>query len=250
MGGHSHWAGIKHKKAITDSKRGKVWTKVVREITIAAKLGGGDPNSNPRLRKAIDDGKAANMPADNVKRAIQRGTGELPGVVYEELLYEGYAPGGVAILLEVTTDNRNRTNSEIRTIFAKGGGNVGATGCVAWMFKAKGVILVPKSCGMDEETLMNLALESGAEDFKAEADVFEITCQPADYEKLRAGLSAKKIVAESAELSMIPENTVPVAEAQAIQVLKLIETLEENDDVKSVYANYDIPDSILEKLGA
>lgn len=250
MGGHSHWAGIKHKKAITDSKRGKVWTKIVREITIAAKMSGGDPGGNPRLRKAIDDAKAANMPADNVKRAIMKGTGELPGVTYEELTYEGYAPGGVAIICDVTTDNRNRTNGEIRNIFAKAGGNVGATGCVGWMFHTKGIIRVAKSAAPDEDALMTLALDLGAEDFKTEGDVFEIFTGPMEFDKIKQGLLDKKVTVESAEITKIPENTVPVGESDAPKVLKLIETLEDYDDVKDVYANFDIPEQILAKLSA
>lgn len=250
MGGHSHWAGIKHKKAITDSKRGKVWTKIVREITIAAKMSGGDPGGNPRLRKAIEDAKAANMPADNVKRAIMKGTGELPGVTYEELTYEGYAPGGVAIICDVTTDNRNRTNGEIRNIFSKAGGNVGATGCVGWMFHTKGVIRVAKSAAPDEDALMTLALDLGAEDFKSEAEGFEIFTGPMEFDKVKQGLIDKKVAVESAEITKIPENTVPVSESDAPKVLKLIETLEEYDDVKDVYANFDIPEQILAKLSA
>jgi YebC/PmpR family DNA-binding regulatory protein len=250
MGGHSHWAGIKHKKAITDAKRGKIWTKIVREITIAAKMGGGDPGGNPRLRKAIDDGKAANMPADNIKRAIQKGTGELPGVTYEELQYEGYAPGGVAVIVEVTTDSRNRTNGEIRTIFTKGGGNVGAEGCVGWMFKQKGVIRVSRAAYSDEDGLISKALDLGAEDVKSEEEAFEVLTAPNDFDKVRQGLIDGKIPVESAEVSMIPENLVPVSEADAPKVLKLIEQLEEHDDVKNVWANFDIPEQVLAKLNA
>ena len=249
MGGHSHWAGIKHKKAITDAKRGKVWTKIVREITIAAKMGGGDPGGNPRLRKAIEDGKAANMPADNVKRAIMKGTGELPGVVYEELTYEGYAPGGVAIIVEATTDSRNRTNSEVRNIFAKAGGNVGATGCVGWMFHSKGVIRVSSSAG-SEDAVMTAALDLGAQDFKTEGELYEIYTDPKDFDAVKQGLEKQKIPIESSEISMIPENTVPVSEVEAPKVLKLIEALEEYDDVKNVYANFDIPEQVLAKLNA
>ncbi len=248
MGGHSHWAGIKHKKAITDSKRGKVWTRIVREITIAVRLGGGDAGSNPRLRKAIDDAKAANMPADNVKRAIQRGTGELPGVTYEELTYEGYAPAGVAVLIEATTDSRNRTSSELRSIFQKGGGNMGESGCVGWMFHSKGIITVPVSAVASEDELMGVILDLGAEDLKNEGDFYEISTQPAELEKVKAGLAARKIAVESAEVTMVPENRVPLSEADAARVLKLIETLEENDDVKNVYANFDIPEAVLAKL--
>ncbi|MBI3553680.1 MAG: YebC/PmpR family DNA-binding transcriptional regulator [Elusimicrobia bacterium] len=250
MGGHSHWAGIKHKKAITDSKKGKVWTKIVKEITIAAKMGGGDPDMNPRLRRAIDDGKAANMPAENVKRAIQKGTGELPGVNYEELTYEGYAPGGVAVLVEVTTDNRNRTGDEIALIFTKNGGNRGAAGCVAWMFKPKGYLAVNKSDAKSEDALIEAALEAGAEDVIADqGDVYEIYCATSDLDKVKAAL-AKKFPVASAEAIMKPENTVAVDEATAPKVLKLVELLEDHDDVKSVWANFDIPETILAKLAA
>jgi YebC/PmpR family DNA-binding regulatory protein len=250
MGGHSHWAGIKHKKAITDAKKGKVWTKIVREITIAAKMGGGDPGANPRLRSAIEDSKAANMPADNVKRAIQKGTGELPGVTYEELIYEGYAAGGVAVLVEVTTDNRNRTADEILLIFTKNGGNRGATGCVGWMFKPKGYITVKKEVVKSEDELIGLALDAGAEDVITDsAEVFEIYTATNDLDKVKTGL-AKKYQIASAEAIQKPENTVAVNEANAPKVLKLIEQMEDHDDVKSVWANFDIPDQILAKLGS
>ena len=250
MGGHSHWAGIKHKKAITDSKKGKVWTRIVREITIAAKMGGGDPNMNPRLRRAIDDAKAANMPSDNIKRAIQRGTGELTGVVYEELTYEGYGPAGVAILVEVTTDNRNRTLSEIRTIFTKNGGNRGASGCVAWMFKPKGFITIKKEDAKSEDAIIEAALDAGAEDVITDAgEIYEIYTAPADLDKVKDALAKKFPVASSDQIQK-PENTVSVDEATAPKVLKLIELMEDHDDVKNVYANFDIPDQVLAKLGS
>ncbi len=250
MGGHSHWAGIKHKKAITDSKKGKVWTRIVREITIAAKMGGGDPNMNPRLRKAIDDAKAANMPADNVKRGIQKGTGELPGVTYEELVYEGYAPGGVAVLVEVTTDNRNRTADEILLIFTKNGGNRGASGCVAWMFKPKGFIAIKKEDAKSEDAVIEAALDAGAEDVVTNAgDLYEIYTAPADLDKVKDAL-AKKFPIVTSEQIQKPENSVAVDEATAPKVLKLIEQMEDHDDVKNVYANFDIPDQILAKLGS
>ena len=249
MGGHSHWAGIKHKKAITDAKKGKVWTKIVREITIAAKMGGGDPGSNPRLRQAIDDAKASNMPADNVKRAIMKGTGELPGVVYEELTYEGFGPGGVAMLVEVTTDSRNRTLGQIRLIFEKHGGSLGGAGSVAWMFKPKGLIRVLKASAKDEDTLMGQALDFGAEDFIADdAEAYEIYSNPQDLNKIKDGLLAQKVPVASAELIMKPENTVPVGERDAPKILAIMEELEEHDDVKAVHANFDIPDHILAKL--
>ncbi|MBI5883035.1 MAG: YebC/PmpR family DNA-binding transcriptional regulator [Elusimicrobia bacterium] len=249
MGGHSHWAGIKHKKGVTDAKKGKVWTKLVREITIAARLGGGDVGSNPRLRKAIDDGKAANMPSDNVKRAIQRGTGELPGAQYEDLLFEGYGPAGVAVIAEATSDNRNRTNSEIRFMFQAHGGNMGVSGCVAWMFKQKGLLLVAKSTGVTEDQLMSVCLDLGAEDIDGSGSSFEVLCDPKDFERLRQGVSAAKIPVESSEVSMIPDTLVPVSEADAPKVLGLMEALEDHEDIKTVYANFDIPEHVLAKLG-
>ena len=248
MGGHSHWAGIKHKKAITDAKRGKIWTKIVREITIAAKLGGGDPASNPRLRSAIEDGKAANMPAENVKRAIQKGTGQLPGAEYEELTYEGYGPGGVAMLVEVTTDNRNRTADDVTLIFTKHGGNRGAAGCVGWMFKPKALIVVKKE-GVSEDALIGDALDAGAEDVVAEdAGVFEIYGATPDLDKIKQALLAKKYPVESAEAVMKPDNTLAVDEANAAKILKLVDALEEYDDVKTVHTNADIPDQVFAKL--
>ncbi|MBI5624838.1 MAG: YebC/PmpR family DNA-binding transcriptional regulator [Elusimicrobia bacterium] len=249
MGGHSHWAGIKHKKGITDAKKGKVWTKLVREITIAARLGGGDAACNPRLRKAIDDGRAANMPSENVKRAIQRGTGELPGAAYEDLVFEGYGPAGVAIIAEATSDNRNRTNSEIRFMFQEHGGNLGVTGCVAWMFKQKGVLLVPKSGGITEDQLMSVCLDLGAEDIDSSGSSFEVLCEPKDFDRLRQGMEAAKIPLESSEIGRIPDTMVQLSEADAPKVLGLMEALEDHEDVKNVYANFDIPEQVLEKLG-
>ncbi|MBI4057621.1 MAG: YebC/PmpR family DNA-binding transcriptional regulator [Elusimicrobia bacterium] len=249
MGGHSHWAGIKHKKALVDAKKGKVFTRLIREITIAARLGGGDPTGNARLRKAIDDGKAANMPLENVKRAIQRGTGEIPGATYEELVYEGYGPGGVAVLCEVTTDSKNRTASEIRKIFSSHGGNLGESGCVAYLFQQKGYITLKKSAG-SEEDLMNLALEAGAEDFKSdESDSHEIITAPKDFEVIRKKIADKNIPVETAEITMLPSTEVPVDEKAAAQILALMEELEAHDDVKTVYANFDIPDKILARMG-
>jgi YebC/PmpR family DNA-binding regulatory protein len=246
MGGHSHWAGIKHKKALTDAKKGKVWTKIVREITIAARIGGGDVSGNPRLRKALDDAKMANMPADNVKRAIMKGTGELEGAAIEELTYEGYGPNGVAFLIEVTTDNRNRTAGDIFVIFSKNGGNKGAEGCVSWMFKPKGVIMVLKTAAPDEDKLMEAALEAGAEDIITEdPEVYEIRANPRDLEKVKEGLVSRKIPVESAEATMIPDNRVAVSAEDAPKVLKLIDLLEEHEDVKNVYINGDIPDQVL-----
>lgn len=251
MGGHSHWANIKHKKGAADAKRGKAWTKCSREITIAAKLGGsGDPASNPRLRKAMDDAKAVQMPSDTITRAIKRGTGELEGAAFEELTYEGYAPGGVALLIDCTSDNRNRTRGEIHTIMAKNGGSLGAPNSVAWMFKTKGLVVVKKDGAPSEDEVMGLALDLGAEDFKAEGDVYEIYTAPGDVAKVKDGLAARKIAAASAEVSKIPDNLVAVSEGDAPKVLKLIELLEALDDVKDVYGNFDISDAVMEKLAA
>lgn len=248
MGGHSHWAGIKHKKAITDAKKGKVYTKIIREITIAAKMGGGDPNANPRLRKAIDDAKANNMPSDNVKRAIQKGTGELPGATFEELVFEGYGPGGVAVIADGTSDNKNRTTSEIRRLFANHGGNLGESGSVGWIFETRGYLTVRKSA-VAEDTLMDLVLDAGADDLKSdEADVYEIFCSPQAFEAVKSALAAKGIPTDSAEVTKIPKTEVPLDETQAGRVLALIEELEAHDDIKSVYANFDIPDQVLAKL--
>lgn len=247
MGGHSHWANIKHKKGAADAKRGKVWTKLSRELTIAAKLGGGDHTANPRLRKTIEDARAAQMPNDTIKRAIMRGTGELEGAAFEELTYEGYGPGGVAMLIECTSDSRNRTRGEVHTIMAKNGGALGAPNSVAWMFKAKGYITVK---GGSEDAVMSDALDLGAEDFKADGDVFEVYTAPNDLLKVKDGLAAKKHAVETAEVSMIPDNLVAVDEKNAPGVLKLIELLEGLDDVKNVYANFDISDAIMEKMAA
>lgn len=247
MGGHSHWAGIKHKKAINDAKKGKVWTKIVREITIAAKIGGGSVDTNARLRKALDDARAANMPAENMKRAIQKGTGELPGAMYEELTFEGYAPGGVAVFCEGSTDNRNRTTNEVRKIFENHGGKMGSAGSVAFMFERKGFLIVKRSA-VPEDKLMDLVLELGAEDLKSEGDDYEITTPPPAFEAVRDGLKAKGIPFDSAEITMLPKTTVAVGEADAPKVLSMIEELEDYDDVSHVYANFDIPDSILATL--
>lgn len=247
MGGHSHWANIKHKKGAADAKRGKVWTKLSRELTIAAKLGGGDPTANPRLRKSMEDAKAVQMPSDTIKRAIMRGTGELEGAAFEELTYEGYGPGGVAMLIECTSDSRNRTRGEVHTIMAKNGGALGAPNSVAWMFKAKGLITVK---GSTEDAVMGDALDLGAEDIKADGDIIEVYTAPADLIKVKDGLLSKKFTIETAEVSMIPDNLVSVDEKQAPTVLKLIELLEALDDVKNVYANFDISDAVMEKMAA
>jgi YebC/PmpR family DNA-binding regulatory protein len=251
MGGHSHWANIKHKKGAADAKRGKVWTKCSREITIAAKLGGsGDPAANPRLRKAMDDAKAVQMPSDTIARAIKRGTGELEGAAFEELVYEGYAPGGVALLIECTSDNRNRTRGEIHTIMAKNGGSLGAPNSVAWMFKSRGRIAVSKEKVKSEDELMGLVLDLGAEDMKTEGGSYEIYTAPLEVGKVKDGLVAKGVEPDTAEAEMIPDNLVVVSEDDAPKVLKLIDLLEALDDVKNVYGNYDIPDAVMDKLAA
>lgn len=248
MGGHSHWAGIKHKKAITDAKRGKVWTKIIKEISIAARTGGGKPEDNPRLRKAMEDAKSTNMPLDNVKRAIRRGTGQEPGVMYEEIVYEGYGPGGIAVIINVTTDSKNRAASEIRKILDQHGGNMGSTNSVAWMFEQKGFITVSREEAKEEE-LMNLALEIGAEDFRApEGSDYEIVTAPQDFDAVKKQLEEKKVPLSSAEVTMLPKNEVVIGEDKAEQVLSLMEDLEDNEDVGKVYSNYNIPDSVMEKL--
>jgi len=247
MSGHSRWAGIKHKKAIIDSKKGKVFTRVAREITIAARQGGGKPEANPRLRKAIEDARAVNMPQDNVKRAIQKGTGEIPGVVFEEMTYEGYGPGGVAVLIEATTDNKNRTTSDLRHMLDEHGGNLAGSGSVAFIFEQKGFFSVPKA-SIAEDKITELAIEAGAEDIKTEDDVYEITTAPSDFEAVKAKLAEAKVQTETAELSLIPKNTVALEGQQAKRCLDLMEALEEYDDVKNVHANFDISKETMEKV--
>ena len=248
MGGHSHWAGIKHKKALVDAKKGKVFTKLIREITIAAKIGGADLGSNARLRKAVDDAKAANMPAENVKRAIMKGTGQLPGTVYEEITYEGYGPNSVAVIVECTTDNKNRTFAEIRKIFQNHGGAIGTSGCVSYMFSKKGVILVSKE-DASEETLMDVALEAGAEDIKTSAEGFEVITAPETFEAVKTALEGKGIKLASAEITMLPSNEVEITDAEAAsKIVRLIETLDEHDDTKEVYSNDKISDEVLAKI--
>lgn len=248
MSGHSKWATIKHKKGALDAKRGALFTKIIKELTVAAKNGGGNPDSNPRLRTVLLKAKEANMPADNIDRAIKKGTGELPGVVYEETVYEGYGPGGVAILIEVLSDNKNRTTAEIRNTLEKKGGNMSGAGSVAWQFHKKGFIVVKaEACG--EEKLMTLALDAGASDFVTQKDVYEITTEPQDFEKVKKALEDAKIPTESAEVTMIPSATVKITGVnEAKSVLALVEVLEEHDDVQHVYANFDIPDEILKEL--
>ena len=244
MSGHSKWATTKHKKAATDAKRSNMFTKLAKEITVAAKLGGGDPNGNPRLRTAIAKAKGVSLPAENIKRAIQKGTGELPGVAYEEIIYEGYGPGGVAVICEVMTDNRNRTVSEIRNIFSKAGGNMGDAGCVSWMFHKKGYFVVNRT-KVGEDKLMTLALDAGAEDMQTEDDNFVITTPPNDFEKVRKALEDAGVVPDVAEVTMVPQTYVKLDGKEAQQMLRLVESLEDNDDVQNVYANFDIPEEIM-----
>ena len=246
MSGHSKWATIKHAKAKTDAARGKVFTKIIREITTAAKIGGGDPNGNPRLRLAIEKAKDANMPNDNIKRAIEKGVGG-GAASMEELSYEGYGPGGVALMIDIMTDNRNRVASEIRNILEKGGGNLGAAGCVSYMFKRKGSIVFDKA-GIDEEALTTAAVDAGAEDVLPEETVFEIITTPENFEKVRDELKAKGFIPSSAEVTMVPDTTVKVTGEDAQKVLKLVNNLEEHDDVQAVHANFDISDAELEKM--
>jgi len=249
MGGHSHWAGIKHKKALVDAKKGKVFTKILREITIAAKMSGGNPDQNPRLRKAMDDARAANMPMENMKRAIMKGTGQLPGVSYEEITYEGYGPGSTAVIVECTTDNKNRTFAEIRKIFTSRGGSIGTSGCVSYMFKSKGVIVVAKDA-IGEDDLMNLALEAGAEDVRTSGDAYEVITAPdATFDTVKKAIEAKGITPESAELTMLPDTEVNITDEHVAEsLLNMMEELDDHDDTKNVYSNYNIPDDIMAKL--
>ena len=249
MSGHSKWASIKHKKGALDAKRGKTFTKIIREMSIAARLGGGDPNSNPRLRTAVDKAKAVNMPADNIKRAIQKGTGELEGAAYEEITLEGYGPGGVAILVEGTSDNRNRTVAEIRHVFTKNGGNLGGAGSVSYMFKPRGFIAIATD-KVDEEKLMDLALEAGADDIVPSGEVFEVYTSPNSYEAVLAAVKKAGIEPEEAQIGKYAENNITLEGVKAQQMLKLIEALEESDDVQNVWANFDISDKELEAAAA
>lgn len=248
MAGHSKWANIKHKKGAADAKRGKIFTRLIKEITVAARMGGGDIDGNPRLRAAVNSAKTENMPKDNIARAIKKGTGELEGEVYDEILYEGYGPGGVAVLVECMTDNRNRTVADIRHYFAKSNGNLGESGCVAWMFDKKGSIQIEKSA-VNEEELMDLALESGAEDVVEEDDSFQVLTAPEEFENVREALEQAGIPMASAEISMIPQNNVEVTEENvARSLMKLLENLEDHDDVQNVHANFDMDDSLMESI--
>jgi len=240
MSGHSKWANIKRKKGANDAIRGKITTKIGREITIAVRMGGGDPVGNMRLKLALSKAKANNIPKDNIQRAIQKGLGASDGAKYEEFTYEGYGPGGVAVLLDIMTDNRNRTAADVRHLFSKNGGNMGESGCVSWMFKQKAVFIVERESFGDEDELMNIVLEAGAEDFKAEEDVFEITADPADFDAIATALEEKKIETASAEVTMVPDTTVKLEGKDAEKMLNLVDALEEHDDVQNVYANYEV----------
>ncbi len=247
MAGHSHWAGIKHKKALIDNKRGKLWSKLSKTIIIAAKLGGGDPEMNIRLRTAINDAKAVSMPKDNIERAVKRGTGEIEGGNVEEILYEGYGPGGVAVLCEIMTDNRNRTAPEIRKVFEVHGGKLGGTNCVAWMFDRKGLFVISAQMA-SEEQLMEFALEAGADDVKRVGDNFEVLCDPDAYTTVADSLEAAGIEVESKQITRIPKNTVDLDVETARTVLKLMEALDDHDDVQNVSANFNIPEEAMAAL--
>lgn len=246
MSGHSKWSTIKHKKGRADAKRGKIFTKIIREVTVSAREGGGEPDSNPRLRAAVAAAKAANMPADNIKRAIQRGTGELPGVNYEEISFEGYGPGGVAVMLELLTDNRNRTTPEIRHLFSKHGGNLGENGCVSWLFTRKGLILIPRSEDLDDDRVMELALEAGAEDLDLDdEDYFRVFTSPEELHRVKDRLEAEGLTVEAAQFEMEPSSTTRLEGKQAQQMIRLMEAFDDHDDVQNVWANFDIDDELL-----
>jgi YebC/PmpR family DNA-binding regulatory protein len=248
MAGHSHWANIAHKKSLIDNKRGKLWSKLARAIIVAAKEGGGDPAANLRLRYAINDAKAMSMPKDTIERAIKKGTGELEGGNLEQALYEGYGPGGVAILCEIYTDNRNRTAPEVRKIFELAGGKLGATGCVAWMFERKGLARIARE-KIDEDALMELALESGADDVRIDGDQYEVTSEPEAFTGVLAALESANIAPESTQFTRLPKDTVEVVGEDARRVLKLMEALDDHDDVQSVSANFNIPDEAMAEIG-
>ena len=246
MSGHNKWSTIKHKKGAADAKRGKIFTKLIKEISVAAKLGGGDPAANPRLRTAVDKAKAENMPKDNIERAIKKGTGGMEGVVYEEIVYEGYGPGGVAVLVEVMTDNRNRSVSEVRSIFTKCNGNMGEAGCVAWMFDKKGLIIFDKSADFD--ALFEAALEAGADDVAEEDEQYEVTTEPGAFIEVRDTLESKGFKYQSAEITMIPQTLLALEGKHAESMLKMMDRLEDCDDVQNVYANFDISSDEMEKM--
>jgi YebC/PmpR family DNA-binding regulatory protein len=248
MSGHSHWAGIKHKKAATDAKRGKAWSKVARMIIVAAKSGGGDPSANLTLRYAIDKAKAVNMPRDTIEKAVKKGTGELEGVHFVEIVYEGYGPSGVAVVVEALTDNHTRTASEIKRLFERHGSSLGTSGCVNWMFSKKGLITV-NAANIKEDELFEIALNAGADDMQNTGSVFEITCDLGVYEKLRKTLKDKGIATEVAEISMVPQSTVTISdERTARKIIALMEELEDHEDVQNTYSNFDIPNEIMERI--
>jgi YebC/PmpR family DNA-binding regulatory protein len=247
MSGHSKWASIKHKKGAVDAKRGKAFTKLIKELTVAARMGGADPNFNPRLRTAIAAAKAANMPKDNIDRAVKKGTGDLDGVHYEEVVYEGYGPAGVALIVEVLTDNRNRTVADIRYILSRNSGRLGETGSVSYMFEKRGVVSIDKS-GIDEDRLMGDALDAGALDVIDEGSTFEVITEPSDFETVRGALEKKDFSISEASVTMLPKNSVAVTGKDAERMLRLMDALEDNDDVQNVYANFDIPDEVMEEL--
>jgi len=249
MSGHSKWHNIRLRKGRQDAERGKIFTKIAREIIVAAREGGGNPEANTRLRLAIQKAREASMPQENIKRAIQRGTGEIEGAQYEEVMYEGYGPGGVAIMVSTLTDNRNRTVAELRTIFSKNGGSLGESGCVAWMFEPKGIITIQKD-SVDEDTLMLAALDAGAEDIRSEGDTYEVITAPDDFAAVRDAITAAGIKYTTAELTRLPKSTITVDGKEARQVLRLVDQLEDNDDVQQVYSNFDIPEAVLEEVAA
>ncbi|MDM8552979.1 YebC/PmpR family DNA-binding transcriptional regulator [Desulfobacterales bacterium HSG2] len=248
MSGHSKWSTIKHKKGAADAKRGKVFTKLIKEITVAARSGGGDLTANPRLRTAIAAAKAENMPKDNIERAIKKGTGELEGVNYEESTYEGYGPAGAAVLIESLTDNKNRAVADIRHIFSKRGGNLGENGCVAWMFDKKGYINIEKKA-VDEDTLMEAAIDAGAEDVREDGENFEVITAPEDFEAVKEAIDNASISYTEAEVTMLPKTTANLQGKEAEQMIRLMEALEDCDDVQKVYTNADIPDDVVNNLG-
>jgi YebC/PmpR family DNA-binding regulatory protein len=248
MSGHSKWSTIKRKKGATDARRGKIFTKLIKEITVAARFGGGDPDANPRLRTAVANAKAENMPKDNIERAIKKGTGELDGFTYEEVCYEGYGPGGAAVLVESVTDNKNRTVADVRHIFSKAGGNLGEAGCVGWMFEKKGYFVFEKDA-VDEETLMEIALEAGADDVRDEETTFEVVTSPGDFEGVQSAFDEKGLKYVVSEITMVPQSTVKLEGKEAEQMIRLMEGLEDSDDVQKVYSNFDISDQTLEAFG-
>ncbi len=249
MAGHSHWARIKRKKGVTDARRGRLWSKLARNVIVAARVGGGDPSANLSLRYAIDKAKQANMPKDTIENAIKKGAGGLEGINYETVFYEGYGPGGVAILVEALTDNRNRTSPEVKKIFERNAGNIGAAGCVQWMFSPKGQFTIPLSAA-DEDKVAGIALEAGAEDYSRLDEVWEIRCEPAVYEAVRAALTREGIELQSADLSRVPSASISLDAETGRKVLQLVEALEEQDDVQNVYANFDIPADVMATLEA